>query len=148
MTKFYYTIEKEFGLTFQDLLKSRKYHVLEVTNLVERTAFLIEMERVEESELKHIESLVRIAKSVIQFNREVKVIEAVTHVNSVSKTSKLTGSSIHIGKAIFYRTDGVFYEPIVMAGITYNVFFPKEHNKIELLPTGSKNKMITIKQWK
>lgn len=74
-----------------------------------------------------------------------KVEEAVTYVNSQSKTSRLTGETLYITALIFEREDGNFYSGNT-DGETFRVFhrFATDNLELDVWPLHNKNKSITI----
>lgn len=84
-------------------------------------------------------------------NQTFKIEEAVTMVNSVAKTSRLTGDTLFIKEVIFARlegdkvNDGVFYNGNTKSE-SFMVFhrFATDNLELDVLPRQSRNKDITI----
>jgi len=81
-------------------------------------------------------------------NRTIKILEAVTNVNSVSKKSRIEGDTLFIGKEVFKREDGIFFKDVIIDGKTFRPFFNFTTKYIYLDCVGnSKVKTITIKKY-
>jgi hypothetical protein len=82
-------------------------------------------------------------------NTMVEVLNATTQVNSMSKSSRITGSKIKIGAIIHKRNDGTFYENIEIEGQQWRPFLRKDTNNIELSNMENiRAKSITINFYK
>lgn len=81
-------------------------------------------------------------------NRTIKILEAKTMVNSTSTTSRLEGQEIKLGKIVFAREDGVFFENIIMENSEWRPFLRFDNNEIDLDNVkNSKSKSILIKKY-
>jgi hypothetical protein len=80
-------------------------------------------------------------------NKEITIVDAVTNVNTMSKTSAMTGKTIKLGELFFEREDGNFYNTVI-DGINYQVFHSFATNVFWLNRHDStRAKTITVKEW-
>jgi hypothetical protein len=81
-------------------------------------------------------------------NTTIRILEAKTMVNSTSTTSRLEGQEIKLGKIVFAREDGVFFENIIMENSEWRPFLRFDNNEIDLDNVkNSKSKSILIKKY-
>lgn len=78
-------------------------------------------------------------------SKNILIIDAQTNVNSVSKKSRMTGQEFLMGKIIFERNDGMFFDNVTIKGELFRPFFRFASSKLELSPVGNNKKsLITI----
>lgn len=92
-----------------------------------------------------------IAKSLE--NKQIFVINAITHVNSESKKSRITNQIISLGSIVFERNDGVFFEPFTLEGKQWRAFYRfnrgDNYYGLEIDQIGNiRSKSISIKEFK
>ena len=78
----------------------------------------------------------------------IKVLEAVTRTNSVSKNSRIVGNFLTIGNEVYKREDGVFYENIYIDLKEFRPFYEFASNEITLeCVSNNRVKTIIIKKF-
>jgi hypothetical protein len=83
-------------------------------------------------------------------NSTIKIVKAITKTNSVAKNSRVTGTEIYIGKAVYSRLDGfqddaIFYENILIGGKLFRPMLYTKQNIIILdCVNSSRTKSIDI----
>jgi len=81
-------------------------------------------------------------------NTMIKVLEAITNVNSVSKNSRITGMFLYIGNVVYKRSDGIFFENIKINENNFRPFYDFKTKEIFLdCVNNKKAKNIIIKQF-
>jgi hypothetical protein len=81
-------------------------------------------------------------------NKTIVILDAKTEVNSNSKKSRFINSEINLGKIVYVREDGVFFENVIIEKNYWRPFLRFENNNIELQNiSNSKSKSITITKY-
>jgi hypothetical protein len=81
-------------------------------------------------------------------NTTIHILSAVTHTNSTSKLSRITGTQIALGAIVFDRVDGIFFENIIIGEKTFRPFYDFKTGRVELSPSDKKQKTITVTEFK
>ena len=82
-------------------------------------------------------------------NSKIKIVQAVTNVNSTSTNSKLVGSVISIGEQTDDFGDRIFYEDTLIGADLYRVCLETATGKIYLDKRNNRRaKSITITEYK
>lgn len=81
-------------------------------------------------------------------NKNIKILESITNVNSISKNSRINNSIIKIGDSVFEREDAIFYENIEIENNIFRPMLDLKQNEIFLdCINNRKVKSINIKKF-